>query len=169
MARSYVRRGRRGRGGLLVREAAVQRGVQTNSLFSVPVAGTATADGSAVGITGSTGAPTSRLLVGSTVVDRSKYNIVRMSSITVASRSPFILKVRAPGPTERYLNYQIEANKPTKITFSRENSIAGNAALLAGAWSQGGLTSTYSLVQIARSEDPVDIKLNMVVDSSEDD
>lgn len=170
MARSYIRSRRGRKGGILVREAAVARGVPTNSLYSIPVTGSiAAAAEQAVYIVNA--ATANVLHVGSATVQRSTTKIVRASSVTVASKSPFLLKVM--NASGGYTTYEIQGQKPTKITLSRDNSILGNPALLKAEFDSlsslvtGAFPRNY--VKISDNEDAVDIKLNLVVDSALDD
>jgi hypothetical protein len=91
-----------------------------------------------------------------------KSGIVRFSSMTLQSRSPFFAKVL--NSAGGYTTYQIQPNKPTKISFSRETSVVGNPALYKAV---DGDTSTI-FVTFNAVEDPVDIKLNVVVDADKD-
>lgn len=169
MARSYIRSRRGRKGGILVREAAVARGVPTNSLYSVPVVGSQDTAGNAVTLTYVAQNQVYSLVIGgkSIVLKNNtgiQNGVIRASSMTVASKSPFLLKVL--NSSGGYTTYEIQGQKPTKITFSRENSILGNAALFKAFYATG--TTFAPLVVTADQEDAVDIKMNLVVDSAYD-
>lgn len=168
MARSYIRASSRRKGGILVREAAVARGVPTNSLYSVPVTGSMASAGIAAVVTWTNTTSTYKLQLGSKNIELKvgsavKLAMIRASSITVASKSPFQLQVlNASGG---YTTYEIQGQKPTKITFSRDNSVIGNPALFK-SYMAG--SSFPALVLTADQEDEVDMKMNLVIDSAYD-
>lgn len=169
MARSYIRSRRGRKGGILVREAAVARGVPTNSLYSVPVVGSQATAGNAVTMTYTAQGTIYTLNIGgkSVVVKNSsgvQNAVIRASSMTVASKSPFLLKVL--NSSGGYTTYEIQGQKPTKITFSRETSILGNPALFKAFYATG--TTFAPLVVTDDQEDAVDIKVNLVIDSAFD-
>lgn len=169
MARSYKRRGARGR-GLLTREAAVQSVMQSNSLYCLTA--TTRVDGSET-----TDHAASLIWKKSegvlTLNNDESGNCVRVASIFVSSQSPFEVDIK--NAVEGWISYQIPANKIVKIVCPRDNSIIGNAALLK-AWSRfhsqatiPGPTTPVVLARVKYAESPVDVKINVVCDSTLDD
>lgn len=93
--------------------------------------------------------------------------VVRISSIIVASESPFVVEVKNSAGT--FTTYKVQGQKPTKITLSRETSVGGNAALFKSFTSGSATSGDAVLVRIADNADVVDAHINIVVDGSLDD
>lgn len=91
--------------------------------------------------------------------------VVRVSSITVASESPFV--VRVSNAAGSFTTYKIAGQKPTKIVLPRETSTGGNPALF-NAFNTSSSTTTYPIVSIADNGNIVDAMINCVVDSNID-
>lgn len=169
MARSYKRRGARGR-GLLTREAAVQIGVQSNSLYCISattrVDGSGNAEGSATVLYKKT--------LGQISLNGDEAGVcVRVASLNVSSQTPFVLQLKTP--IKGWISYSIPANKVVKIPCPRENSILGNQVALNEF--PGGSTTNDSvpapsaaqvLARVKYAESPVDVKANIILDSSLD-
>lgn len=169
MARSYKRRGARGR-GLLTREAAVQLGVQTNSLYCISA--TTRVDGS-----GDTeGRATVFFKKGNEALSLNADETgicVRVASLIVSSQAPFEVQLRTL--IGGWVTYSIPANKVVKIPCPRENTILGNQVALKAynkSYSGQGVPGPNTDSVVARvkyAESPVDVKANIILDSSLDD
>lgn len=164
MARSYIQRSNRRKGGILVREAAVQRGVASNSLYCVPVKGTVLALTSGVGHQNAVVKTAQHTLsIGSQ--EATALSVIRVSSIIVASESPFVVQVKNSAGT--WTTYKVQGQKPTKIVCARVTSVLGNPALFNS--NPNGATSGGPVVRIADNSHVVDMMVNCVVDGTLDD
>lgn len=149
---------------MLVRENPKTRAVSVNSLYCVPVR-LKVAGGVAPAIV-----KTSNNFGGNFTLefyekasgdpDKTLANAVRISSIELSSKSPFT--VTTLNSIGSHLTYKCEGQKVNKITLSRENSVAGNPAILRA------IGNSKSLISIADNEDQVDIIVYAVVDSTLD-
>ena len=91
--------------------------------------------------------------------------VLRGSSMTVASESPFAVFVRTVN--DGWLRYAIQGEKPTKIVFPKENSIIGNCVALKAAIAAH--TSDYiPLIKFVGAADPVDVTINLCKDNTID-
>lgn len=137
--------------------------MSSNSLYCIPVKETqATAAGTILCAFKSSN---HTVVFGSTSdTGTSVANVVRVASAVFASKSPFTVRVR--NAAGGYTTYNIPGQKLTKIVFSRESSVMGNAALL-NASTTG--TTNGALLSIADTEDQVDIRFNVVLDSDLDE
>lgn len=165
MARTRMgRRSRRiGRRGLLVHESNLQRGVGQSGIYSIPyfvgdldVTG-AVSENNSIGLKSGSSGPEN--YVFGNKIERP----VRFSSMTVASDSPFAVMVRTIN--DGWVRYQVSGEKPTKIYFSRENSIAGNSVALK-QFSKSFNGNFASIVKFVGASDKVDVTTYVSFDSS---
>ena len=89
----------------------------------------------------------------------------RLSSMTVASESPFSVLVKTINGG--YLRYQIAGEKPTKIYFPKELSIVGNYMafnMAVNATTSVGTTSNTGLIKFEGAENPIDVTIYVTKD-----